>query len=91
MNNLLNTPQQIIQILSNHPDEEFYINELIRLTGKYPNSVQKAVKGLEKKGLIYSHKNSNRLYYKIKPQFSFGIDPDFSKLPTFDWVKLLNR
>jgi len=91
MNNLLNTPQQIIQILSNHPDEEFYINELIRLTGEYPNSVQKAVKGLEKKGFIYSHKNSNRLYYKIRPQFSFGIDTDFHKLPTYDWVKLLNR
>lgn len=38
---LLNTPQEILSILSGKPDESFYINELIRLTGKFPNSVQK--------------------------------------------------
>jgi len=91
MSNILNTPQEILSILSGHPEESFYINELIRLTGKFPNSVQKAVQNLYVKGLVTKVKRGNKIFYQISPSAISVASSAFSSEKTITWVKLLNR
>ena len=101
------TTQKILAILCENPEASFHVNELIRLTGKYPNSVTHALKGLEKTGLVTFKREGRRKLYQINT--SNPIYPEvkniFTKLGTFidekliplektaeiAWVKILNR
>jgi phosphohistidine swiveling domain-containing protein/DNA-binding transcriptional ArsR family regulator len=101
------TTQKILAILCEKPEASFHVNELIRLTGKYPNSVTYALKGLEKTGLVTFRREGRRKLYQINT--ANPIYPEvkniFAKLGTFidekliplerraeiNWVKILNR
>jgi phosphohistidine swiveling domain-containing protein len=87
----LNTPQQILALLTSRPDEEFYINELIRLTGRFPNSVEHALAALEKKALVQSVRIGNRKFYKAASSLSAPDKTMFFKKDALDWVKVANR
>jgi phosphohistidine swiveling domain-containing protein/DNA-binding transcriptional ArsR family regulator len=101
------TTQKILAILCESPEASFHVNELIRLTGKYPNSVTHALKGLEKTGLVTFKREGRKKLYRINT--SNPIYPEvksiFAKLGTFideklvplekraeiNWFKLMNR
>lgn len=101
------TTQEILAILCQSPQQSFHVNELIRLTGEYPNSVTHALRGLEKTGLVKFRREGKRKLYQINT--ANPIYPElrsiFSKLGVFidkklkpleekakiTWVKIINR
>ena len=87
---LTTTKQEIWQILAARPTEAFYINELIRLTGRYPNSVQKALNRLLEDNEVSVETRGNRRYYRIKDGYRTRSILSFDK-PGLDWIKILNR
>lgn len=99
------TTQKIITTLCAYPNQRFHVNDLIRKTGKYPYSVQHALKGLEKTGLVVPSRSGNRKFYQIDAQNKIfpEIKSIFGKLGYLvetklapleegvEWVKLMNR
>jgi hypothetical protein len=47
------------------PEREFYVNELIRLTARFPRSIQLALAKLEAAGLIRSERRANARFYRV--------------------------
>ncbi|OGV97376.1 hypothetical protein A2W24_06635 [Microgenomates group bacterium RBG_16_45_19] len=78
-------------IFQANPKQWFYINELIRLTGRYPNAIQQALKGLERAGEVRVKRLGNKRFFQIiqtvKPSLSLGR-PTSNRV---NWVKLVNR
>jgi phosphohistidine swiveling domain-containing protein len=99
------TAQNILGILCQAPNEQYHINDIIRKTGKYPYSVQTALKKLENFNLVKTFKFSNKKFYQINKENPIfpEIRNIFSKLntlvdtklaPLFEeikWVKTVNR
>lgn len=99
------TTQKILATLCAYPGEEFHVNDLIRKTGKYPYSVQHALKGLERTGLVLISRSGNRKLYQIDVENKIfpEIKSIFGKLgylvetklapleEKVEWVKLMNR
>lgn len=88
---LATTKQDILSVLKSRPGEEFFVNELIRLTGRFPNSIEQALKVLEKGGMVLVRKVNNRKFYLLNPRNASEIEAQVPELHKFDWVKLLNR
>lgn len=96
---LSKTSQEILAIFFAEPERKFYVNELIRKTGRYPNSIQKSLESLEKQKILVSSRRgrlrfyelnkANRLLSEIK-KISGGrgiiIGENVSR-----WVKIMNR
>ncbi|MFZ2664480.1 MAG: PEP-utilizing enzyme [Patescibacteria group bacterium] len=89
---LTSTAMDITKVLVENPDKEFYINELIRITGKFPNSVTNSLKRLRKLGYVRSRKVGNKIYLSISENGIENLKQSHEAIdyPT-DWVKLLNR
>ncbi|MFA4827384.1 MAG: PEP-utilizing enzyme [Candidatus Shapirobacteria bacterium] len=93
------TSQKILKVFFSQPDKEFFINELIRLTKLYPNSVYKALQTLEKQGMLRSKSDIRFKYYRLNPDYKYlnelkGIvGARFYPSPSVnpEWVKILNR
>jgi len=96
------TAQEILAIFFTNPGQKLYVNELIRKTGKYPNSVQQALKSLEKQKILLSSRLGRlRLHYpnQLNPLLDQirGIvkkeglkeTEDYFREP--EWVKVVNR
>ena len=47
------------------PERSFYVNELIRRSGRFPRSVQLALAKLERARLVHSERQANMRYYRI--------------------------
>ena len=47
------------------PDRRFYVNELIRRTGRFPRSIQLALATLEGIGLVSSEREANLRYFRV--------------------------
>lgn len=90
-NNFISARQEILSLLSSRPTEDFYINELIRITGRYPNSIQAALKKLTKDKLITSTSVGNKKIYRISKKLSPEVQLYLPPETSFNWVKLLNR
>lgn len=88
---LTTTKQDILSVLKSRPGEEFFVNELIRLTGRFPNSVEQALKALEKGGIVLVRRINNKKFYFPNPRNASEIEAQVPELHKFDWIKLLNR
>ncbi len=88
---LVTTAQEILSVLASRPDEGFYINELVRLTGRYPNSVEQALKTLSKNHLVGARKMGNKRFYQINPSKITEVASRLPRTNNFDWIKVLNR
>lgn len=88
---LTTTKQDILSILKFRPGEEFFVNELIRLTGRFPNSVEQALKGLEKDKLVLVRIVNNKKFYLLDFRNESRIGNQVPEQNKFDWIKLLNR
>ena len=99
------TAQNILGILCQRPNGKYHINDLIRKTGKYPYSVQTALKKLEKLNLVTSSKYLNKKFYQMNKEnpifpeirnifskLSFLVDTKLAPLvEEVKWVKTVNR
>ena len=56
------------------PDRRFYVNELIRRTGRFPRSIQLALATLEGIGLVSSEREANLRYFKVSRDHLFYSD-----------------
>lgn len=63
------TAEKILAIFFARPGQKFYVNELIRKTGQYPNSIQQALKSLEKQGILASRRIGRLNFYIINQEF----------------------
>ena len=68
---LSTSSQKILKVIFSEPDKEFYINELIRLTKLYPNSVYKALQTLEKQSILKSKSDVRFKYYHLNPDYKY--------------------
>ena len=96
------TSKKILGIFFSNPERRFYINELIRRTKLYPNSVYQALKTLEKQKILkpsrvgrlklYALNESYRYLAEIKKIIGGKQEKKFlTKENNLDWVKILNR
>lgn len=96
------TSQKILAIFFAHPGQKFYVNELIRLTGLYPNSIQQALKSLEKQKILLASRSGRLRFHHLNRPYQFLPEieaiikkslPKKEKTATEEitWVKILNR
>lgn len=61
----------VLLLLCAHPEESFYVNELIKRTGRFPRSVQLALGKLEDARLVQTERRANAKYYRIAVDHPF--------------------
>lgn len=59
----------ILEIFFNHPEKFYYLRELARLLGKEPGVFQKDINKLVEGGLLESHLESNRRFFKLNKKY----------------------
>lgn len=105
--NLSPTAQEILVVFFTNPKQKFYINELIRKTGRYPNSVQQALKSLEKQKILLPSQRGRLKLHALNQSYKFlseieGILRKQGKLKEKreekridtqqpEWIRLLGR
>lgn len=57
--------KQILAVLTNQPEKEYYLSELGGVLGKHPGVFLKGINSLEKQGIILSRKKGNQRLFKI--------------------------
>lgn len=96
------TSRQVLRLLFENSEQGLYVNELIRKTSLYPNSIYRALKTLEKQKILTSSYSGRFKYYHINHSYGFIseikeiVGDKTKKGPTgtvdeLDWVKILNR
>lgn len=99
---LSNTSQKILRVFFSNPNRSFYINELVRETGLYPNAIFQALKTLENQKILKSSRKGRLRPYILNKSFKFipeikkivGIKVVAKRAQVEDeqkWVKILNR
>ena len=71
---------QILAILSDNPETEYYLSELGGMIGKHPGVFQRGINSLEKQGWILSRKRGGQRLFKIN-----------SRHPLFKEIKAVVR
>ena len=100
--NLSQTSLEILSVFFANPDRNFYINELIRETGRYPNSIQKALISLAKQEILLSSRQGRVRLFKLNKSYKYlrEMKTFVDKEPKqtintvkqkINWVKILNR
>ncbi|MFH0932914.1 MAG: winged helix-turn-helix domain-containing protein [Nitrospirota bacterium] len=65
----------VLSLLLNSPDEQFYIREISKLLRKNPSGVKRELDNLEKMGIVMSEKVANLKYFRANKE-----SPLFSEL-----------
>jgi len=65
----------VLSLLLNSPDEQFYIREVAELLRKNPSGVKRELDNLEKMGIVISDKVANLKYFRVNKE-----SPLFSEL-----------
>ena len=93
-----NSSEKVLSIFFNNPDQEFFINEIIRKTGLYPNSIQRSIITLENQGILTKTKKLRYLFYALNKKYPYlqELKNIIQKVKTGEklppvWVKILNR
>ncbi len=96
---LSKTSKKILSILFNNPAKSYYINELVRFSSLYPNSVYRALMTLEKQKIVNAEVKGKFKFYRLNRDYKhFNALEDIiegsvklTKETKFNWVKILNR
>ncbi|MBF0523421.1 MAG: nucleotidyltransferase domain-containing protein [Candidatus Omnitrophica bacterium] len=56
---------QILAVLAEHPEREFYLSELGALIGKHPGVFQKGINALEREGWVTSTRRGNQRLFRV--------------------------
>lgn len=94
MKNYIRTAKgKIVSCFTSNGNKGLYVNELIRITGEYPNSISSALKKLLELGYVTQTFVSNKIYYALskKGLTELRVSRDMPEGNVGDWVKLLNR
>jgi len=100
--NLSPTAQEILAIYFANTGQRFYVNELIRKTGRYPNSVHQALKSLEKQKILLPSRRGRLKLHSLNKSYKFlseikAILEKQERLPKKEeaerpqWIRLLAR
>ncbi len=68
------TVVDLLGIFAREPTQRFFVNELIRRSGRFPRSVQLALAKLETAGLVRSERQANSRFYALDPHHPFYPD-----------------
>lgn len=85
-----------------NPGRKFYVNEFIRKTGRYPNSVQQALKSLEKQEILLPSRRGRLKLHRLNQKYQFLLEIETmvtkkTKLKTQteefkpEWIKVVSR
>ncbi len=95
---LSKTSGRLLKVFFDKPNQSFYINELVRLTGLYPNGVYQGLKTLEKQKILEGFKKGRLKFYRLNDSYEHlkAIKAILNKKEYqvgvgFNWVKILNR
>lgn len=96
---LSDTSTKILAVLFANPNDSFFINELVRHTGAFPNSIYISLKTLEKQGIVISHQDGRFKFFKVNvdyqhlPELQKIVEKETDKflVQKLGWIKLLNR
>lgn len=69
------TRSRLLALLYGHPDESFYVNQIVQLLGSGTGSVQRELKMMFEAGVITREKTGNMVYYRAN-----NTNPIFSEL-----------
>jgi len=58
------TRRAILSVLYGHADEQFYLRQLVRVTGSGTGAVQRELKALAEAGIIIRTKQGKQVYYQ---------------------------
>lgn len=59
------TSNKILRLFFDNGNKPLYVNEIVRQTNLYPNSVQRALKTLEQQGIVSSKAKGNRRFFTL--------------------------
>ncbi|MBN1570539.1 MAG: nucleotidyltransferase domain-containing protein [Acidobacteria bacterium] len=59
---------QILAVLAEHPDRDFYLSELGSLIGKHPGIFLKGINALEREGWVKSRRRGNQRLFRVNTQ-----------------------
>ncbi len=62
---------QILAVLINQPDKEYYLSELGDILSKHPGVFQRGINSLERQGVIESYKRGNQRFFQINKSYVF--------------------
>src|SRR5258708_7231692 len=68
------TMLDVLGLLCSAPDRRFYVNELIRRSGRFPRSVQLALAKLDRAGAVRSERQANVRFYQIVVEHPFYFE-----------------
>jgi DNA-binding transcriptional ArsR family regulator len=68
------TVVDLLGIFAREPTQRFFVNELIRRSGRFPRSVQLALAKLETAGLVRSERQANSRFYALERHHPFYPD-----------------
>ncbi|MBN1168968.1 hypothetical protein JXA63_03710 [Candidatus Woesebacteria bacterium] len=95
--------KKLLGIFLENPESEYYTNELIRITGEYPNTVQYALSSLKEQKLLKTKRVNNKKFYWLNESnpilneikeilIKKGIINQSTREQSLSgWIKLLNR
>lgn len=63
---------ELLILFFQDPERRYYVNEVIRLTGRFPRSIQLALAKLEKAGLVRSERQANARFYQLAAEHPFA-------------------
>lgn len=70
--------RELLALLFTRADQSFYLRELARLTGTSAGTAQRELRGLERVGLVQSHRRGRQIFYQAN-----RVSPVFSALQLF--------
>src|SRR3990167_8929536 len=96
---LSKTSGKILKLFFYNGNKSLYVNEIVRETNSFPNSVQRSLKTLEEQDLIVSERKGNKKFYSLNKEYANlseikALATGNSKKGEQDkqtWVKLVNR
>lgn len=85
------TQRQLLGIFFGHPEQSFYLNQIVRLAGVGTGSVQRELKRLASAGLLTVRKVGNQKHYQANPETPIFSDLCNMARKTFGVVEALRR
>ncbi len=63
------TRVKLLRLFLTHPEEQYFVRELARIIEEQINSVRRELKNLEEMGLLVSHTEEKKKFYKVDTEF----------------------
>jgi uncharacterized protein len=85
------TRNAVLSLLFGHPDESFYIREIVRMVGSGPGSVQRELDILGRAGILRRTTRGRHVFYRADPQSPIFEEIRSLMLKTAGGVEILAR